>query len=212
MQAVEQGNKTVSIYKSRRVILEQLESQGFDISNYNEFSINEVSIMAQNKQLDMLLENTESKKKVFVKYFLHKGVRDTYIYEMIEDLYNLEQLLTKDDTLIIIAKDDPNSSLQTFLRTIFSNDEIFIIVHSLKRLQLNILEHELVPKHTILNGDELKLFREKYGIKDNSQIPDISRFDPVALAIGLRPQEVCHIKRRSKIAVHGDYYRICIND
>ena len=106
MQAIEQSSKTLSIYKSRHVILEQLESQGFDISNYNEFSINEVNIMAQNKQLDMLLENTETKKKVFVKYFLHKGLRDTYIYEMIEDLYNLEQMLTKDDTLIIVAKDD----------------------------------------------------------------------------------------------------------
>jgi len=212
MQAVEQSSKTLSIYKSRHVILEQLESQGFDISNYNEFSINEVNIMAQNKQLDMLLENTETKKKVFVKYFLHKGLRDTYIYEMIEDLYNLEQMLTKEDTLIIVAKDDPNNSLQTFIKNIFSNDEIFIVVHSLKRLQFNILEHDLVPKHTILSDDEIKEFRQKYGIKTNSQIPEISRFDPVALAIGMRPNQICHINRRSKIAVFGDYYRNCIND
>ena len=151
MQASEQSSKTLSIYKSRHVVLEQLENQGFDISNYNEFSINEVNIMAQNKQLDMLLENTETKKKVFVKYFLHKGLRDTYIYEIIEDLYNLEQILTKGDTLLIIAKDDPNSSLQTFLKAIFSNDEIFIVVQSLKRLQFNILNHELVSLLKIIS-------------------------------------------------------------
>jgi len=212
MQASEQSSKTLSIYKSRHVVLEQLENQGFDITNYNEFSINEVNIMAQNKQLDMLLENTETKKKVFVKYFLHKGLRDTYIYEIIEDLYNLEQILTKDDTLLIISKDDPNSSLQTFLKTIFSNDEIFIVVQSLKRVQFNILNHELVPKHTILTDDEIKEFYEKYGIKTRDQIPGISRFDPVALAIGMRPKQICHILRRSKIAVFGDYYRNCIND
>jgi len=212
MQATEQSSKVLSIFKSREVILQHLERQGYDISNYNEFSINEVNIMTQNKQLDMLLENTETKKKVFIKYFLHKGLRDTYIYEMIEDLYNLEQILSKDDMLIIVAKDDPNSSLQSFLKTIYSNEDVFTVVHSLKRLQFNILEHDLVPKHTILEESELIEFRKKYGITNNSQIPDISRFDPVALAIGMRPGEICHIQRRSKIAVFGDYYRVCIND
>ena len=212
MQATEQSSKVLSILKSREVILQHLERQGYDISNYNEFSINEVNIMTQNKQLDMLLENTETKKKVFIKYFLHKGLRDTYIYEMIEDLYNLEQILSKDDMLIIVAKDDPNSSLQSFLKTIYSNEDVFTVVHSLKRLQFNILEHDLVPKHTILEESELIEFRKKYGITNNSQIPDISRFDPVALAIGMRPGEICHIQRRSKIAVFGDYYRVCIND
>ena len=212
MQATEQSSKVLSIFKSREVILQHLERQGYDISNYNEFSINEVNIMTQNKQLDMLLENTETKKKVFIKYFLHKGLRDTYIYEMIEDLYNLEQILSKDDMLIIVAKDDPNSSLQSFLKTIYSNEDVFAVVHSLKRLQFNILEHDLVPKHTILEESELIEFRKKYGITNNSQIPDISRFDPVALAIGMRPGEICHIQRRSKIAVFGDYYRVCVND
>jgi len=171
-----------------------------------------VNIMNQNKQLDMLLTDTENKKKVFVKYFLLKGLRDTYIYDMIEDLYNLEQILNKGDTLIIIAKDDPNSSLQAFLKTIFSNEDIFIIVHSLKRLQFNILEHELVPKHTILTDEQVTGFKKEYGINNTSQIPEISRFDPVALAIGMRPGKICHIERKSKIAVVGDYYRHCIND
>jgi len=212
MQATEQSSKVQSIYKSREVLLQHLEKQGFDISNYNEFSINEVNIMIQNKQLDMLLENTEKKKKVFIKYFLHKGLRDTYIYEMIEDLYNLEQILSKDDMLIIVAKDDPNSSLQSFLKTIYSNEDVFTVVHSLKRLQFNILDHNLVPKHTILDETDLNEFRKKYGINNDGKIPDISRFDPVALAIGMRPGEICHIQRRSKIAVFGDYYRVCVND
>ena len=212
MQATEQSSKVQSIYKSREVLLQHLEKQGFDISNYNEFSINEVNIMIQNKQLDMLLENTEKKKKVFIKYFLHKGLRDTYIYEMIEDLYNLEQILSKDDMLIIVAKDDPNSSLQSFLKTIYSNEDVFTVVHSLKRLQFNILDHSLVPKHTILDETDLNEFRKKYGINNDGKIPDISRFDPVALAIGMRPGEICHIQRRSKIAVFGDYYRVCVND
>jgi len=212
MQATEQSSKLQNIYKSRLIVLKQLAAQGYDISNYSEFSISEVNIMTQNKQLDMLVTDTEKKRKVFVKYFLHKGLRDTYIYDMIEDLYNLEQILSKDDTLVIITKESPNSSLTAFLKQIYSNENIYIVVHSLKRLQFNILEHDLVPKHTIMAEADVEEFRKTYGITKDTQIPEISRFDPVALAIGMRPKEICHIKRKSKISVVGDYYRICVND
>ena len=40
--------------------------------------------------------------------------------------------------------------------------------------------------------------------------PDISRFDPVARVIGLRPGQVCHIIRPSKTAIEANYYRVCI--
>lgn len=212
MQANEQSSKIVGIYNSRFNVLNQLENQGYDTSNYNEFSINEVNIMSLNKQLDMIIKHGESNKKVFVKYFLHKALRDSYIYEIIEDLFNLESLLDKDDRLIIIAKDDPNQSLISFLKQIYSDEGYFISIISLKRLQYNLLEHEIVPKHRILDDDEKKNFYDKYGIKNNGQIPEISRFDPVAQAIGLKPNDICHIQRRSKISVQGDYYRYCIND
>ena len=50
----------------------------------------------------------------------------------------------------------------------------------------------------------------KYNIIDLIHFPDISRFDPVARAIGLRPGQVCHIVRPSKTAITADYYRICV--
>ena len=50
----------------------------------------------------------------------------------------------------------------------------------------------------------------KYNITDDAQFPDISRFDPVAKIIGIRPGQVCEIIRPSKTAIDGKYYRICI--
>ena len=41
----------------------------------------------------------------------------------------------------------------------------------------------------------------KFNIKDNSQMPGISRFSPVSLAIGIRPGEICEILRKSKTAI-----------
>ena len=51
---------------------------------------------------------------------------------------------------------------------------------------------------------------KKYNITDKVQFPDISRFDPVARAIGLRPGQLCHIIRPSKTSIKANYYRICI--
>ena len=69
----------------------------------------------------------------------------------------------------------------------------------------------LIPNHRKLTSNEAIQMKQKYNITDNAQLPEISRFDPVALAIGLRPGEVCHIQRPSKTAIYGDYYRYCLN-
>jgi len=50
----------------------------------------------------------------------------------------------------------------------------------------------------------------KYNIENDKQLPQISRFDPVAKAILLRPGEVCKIIRYDKISLQNDYYRICV--
>ena len=50
---------------------------------------------------------------------------------------------------------------------------------------------------------------KKYNIVDDSQFPEISRFDPVALAIGIRPNQVCEIERPSPTSIRTYYYRLC---
>ena len=44
---------------------------------------------------------------------------------------------------------------------------------------------------------------------NDTQFPEISRFDPVAQAIGIRPGEVCEILRPSPVSIVAKYYRIC---
>ena len=87
---------------------------------------------------------------------------------------------------------------------------IYIIIQNMKRLQFNILEHTLVPKHRVMLDDEVIIVKTKYNINNNTQFPDISRFDPVAQAICIRPGEICEIIRPSKTAIQAPYYRICV--
>ena len=206
------------IYKSRLVILELMKKQGYDISDYEGFSVNEVNTMKTNNQLDMILEKKESEssdstnkksQKIYIRYYLAKNIRPTNLQEMIDDLFNVEEILTKNDTLLIIIKEEINETLMNALKHIWESDKIFIILQPLKRIQFNILEHILIPPHRVLSLQETITVKNRYNIINDNQFPDLSRFDPVAQAIGIRPGEVCEIIRPSKTAISAPYYRIC---
>lgn len=202
-----------TIFKSRKIILDLMKSRGFDISDYEDFNMNEIHIMAQNKQLDMLLEkinDADQKSKVFIKYHLAKTLRPANIQEYCEDLYDVEEVLSKNDDLIIIIQDTPNDTINNLVKHIWDTEKKMIIVFSIKNLQFNILNHELVPPHNILNDEETKEFNAKYGITSNKQIPEIDRQDPVAKCIGIRPGQICKIVRKSRTAINSEFYRICI--
>ena len=204
------SNSTIiSIYNSRKNLLEILEERGFAIANYSNFSITDVGILTENNQLDMLLGNATTNKKIYVKYYVTKLIKPQNIYDIVEDLFHLESILEKKDDLMIVIKDEPNDTLLENIKDIWVSDKIYISLVNIKRLQFNILKHALVPKHTILNDDEKELFMKKYNILDNSQIPDISYFSPVSIVIGLRPNDVVKIERNSRTSIKSDFYRIC---
>ena len=50
----------------------------------------------------------------------------------------------------------------------------------------------------------------KFNIKQPMQLPEISRFDPQALVMCLRPGDICRFIRNSATAMKYDYYRICV--
>lgn len=203
------SSEITEVFKARDNILKQLEIQGFDTRDYSGSNINEVNSMYNSKQLDMLVETPKTKRKSYVKFHLGKSLRLSNIQEYIEDLFNLENILKTTDNLIIILKDEPNDSLIKIVKNIWEQQNIFIILYYIKRLQFNIIEHQLVPTHRVLTEEERDNIKKKYNIQDNSQVPDISRFSPVALAIGLRPGDMCEIIRPSKTAIMAPFYRIC---
>jgi DNA-directed RNA polymerase subunit H len=204
-----------AVYKSRNILLSLMDAQGYYITDYNGFSVNEVNTMKTNNQLDMILDTAgqtahdETTRKIYIRYYLAKSLRPANLQEIIDDLFNIEEVLTKTDTLFIVVKDEVNETLTNTLKHIWEQDGIFIIIVTLKRLQFNILDHVLVPPHRILSNAEKIAIKTKYNIMDDVQFPDISRFDPVAQAIGIRPGQVCEIIRPSKTAISAPYYRIC---
>jgi DNA-directed RNA polymerase subunit H (RpoH/RPB5) len=197
-----------AVYKSRRTVLDLMKAQGFEISDYENFGISEVNSMEQNNQLDMLVDNGTN--KTYIRYFLNKKISVTNINDMIEDLYVVTETLKKEDTLFIVVREDINDTVTTELVHIWETEGIYIVIENIKRLQFNILEHSLVPKHRVMPEEEVQEKIKKYNLTSRTQFPEISRFDPVAKAICLRPGHVCHILRPSKTAVTADYFRLCV--
>lgn len=212
-----QHNQIVQIYKSRLNILSILESiYEYDISDYNGFSINEVDAMYKNNQLDMLLSNqtvddkTVPIVKTYIKYHLNGTLNEQTLRNIISDLYEYSDTLTNNDCLFIIYDNEPNDSLIKLIKDIYNNDHKFVVVYNVKRLQFNILEHSLVPKVTILSDNEVEEFKTRYNVENTKNMPEISRFDPQAQAICLRPGQICKFIRNSPTCMETPYYRICV--
>jgi DNA-directed RNA polymerase subunit H len=73
--------------------------------------------------------------------------------------------------------------------------------------KVDILKHELVPKHEILSAEEKKDLLEKINATER-QLPKILDSDPVINKIEAKPGDVIKITRKSQTAGETVYYRL----
>jgi len=208
------NSQTISkLFSSRKIILDLAKKRGYDVEDYESFTINEIQILKENKQLDMLLEKVEDgeTKKIYYKYHLVNKLRGPHVQDYIEDLYQIEEILSFDDNLVIVTKDEPNPTLKNLLRMEFTQNKYYVNVYNYHNYLYNVLNNDLVPDHTIISDERKKELAQEYNIISESQWPEISRFDPTALAIGLRPGKVAEITRKSPTALETKYYRLCVS-
>jgi DNA-directed RNA polymerase subunit H (RpoH/RPB5) len=198
------------VYLSRTHLLEILKEQGYNVSNYDHYSLSMIGSMMENKRLDLQLTHT-SGKQVFIKYHLDtKLVIPTVTCSLFDEVDGEPPILKKTDDLIIIAKSDPNDTMIADMNKLWNDSSIYVSVLNIKRLQFNILKHAIVPKHSLLSDEEKIQLFQKYHIQSNADLPTISRYDAVAQVLCMRPGMVCRIDRKSKTAVMTQYYRVCV--
>lgn len=203
-----------SIHKSRDTVIEMMNFQGYDVTEYANSTLTETNAKHTANQLDMLFDKSDDSDKTvhktYVNYHLEKALRPGYIQDIVDDLFHVEEVLQKTDTLMIVTREDTSENVLNSVRHLLEKDGIFLIVVNIKRLQFNILNHSIVPKHRTLTDSEVKAIMSKHNLLKITEFPDINRFDPVAVAIGLRPGRVCEITRPSKTSIEGMYYRVCV--
>jgi len=213
---MESSTLVSELYRSRKNLLDIMDTQNYNVADHLGFSFHEINDMYTNNCLDFELIQNQTNKKAYVKYWLTTALKPSKVHEIIEELYNVtdksDKILEKSDTLILVVKDEPNDTLKDLIKFIYETENIFIVVHNIKRLLFNILKHQAVPPCRILSDEEVEQVKHRYNIIDNSQFPKLSRFDPQALAICFRPGQVIELIRSSKTSCITKYYRICVNE
>ncbi len=76
--------------------------------------------------------------------------------------------------------------------------------------KFNLFDHELVPKHILLNEEEAKEVLNKYDI-EKEMLPKIKESDPAVKEIGAKPGDIIKIIRESYTAGETEFYRVVID-
>ena len=206
-----QSSQVISnLFKSRKILLELMKERGYSISSQENFTENEIRVMAQQKQLDFELETIEKDKKIFIKYLISTKIRNTslknYVTEFLEENPDIDPVSTD---FIIILKEKPNDSLLKVVDDLYNEKQIYINLFYIKNLLFNILKHEYVPDHKIISEEDFKNIKNLYNLSSRYQLPIIHRHDPVSIVLGIRPGEVVKITRPSQTAGQYICYRCC---
>ena len=196
------------VFNSRNHLLDILASTGYATEDYENYPVQQVGDMFETNNLDMSLLHS-SGTKLIVKYYLSSKL-NVCSDEVNQYFEGPVPSLTHRDTLLVIVKNEPNETMINALTTLWNASKNFITVIPIRRLQYNILKHVQVPKHVLLTDEQkADLYRTKM-IRHDSELSVISRFDPVATLLCMRPGMVCRISRKSKTSMLTDVYRVCI--
>ena len=117
------NNLILKLHKSRVNLLKQCESIGYDISEHIDVNTLEVDKLYTNNKLDMIIENNQ-KNKIYIKYsFPTDKKNNTFtkkdLDNLKDELYDVENTLTKNDILIVVMDDEPNDSLITRMKYLY---------------------------------------------------------------------------------------------
>ena len=198
------------IYTSRKNLLKQLTTAGYNVNSY-ECTLSEVYYMDVHNELDFKVSNDVG-HTVIVKYFVGKTIKVSMLQTITSELFTEDGFDPNDNTIIILVDTEPNTSVQDTVKQIYAKENVTFVIYNIKRLLFNIQEHKMVPHHRILSTIEKNEMFEKYVITNpKSELPTISRFDPVALSIFIKPDQVCEITRCTINGIHSKYYRLCVN-
>ena len=75
--------------------------------------------------------------------------------------------------------------------------------------KLNVLDHVMVPDHTIMSEEEVSALLSRYNIS-TVQLPKIFHDDPAVKAIGANADDVIRIVRASHTAGRAEAYRLVV--
>lgn len=218
-------NSNIHIFRSREVILDMVNRRGYDISDYQQYSLedmtnmnNSLTIVSKTQKypptpFDMVCKHKTEDKYMHVRYFFNAKLKVQNIETIIKNMIESESFNTDNDEVICITNDkiSNESMFDNQLDGLFKKMEnsYYTQIFQMNKLIINIMQHELVPEHIIIKNDEKQKLLERFDIASFSQLPIILKSDPVAKFIGMRRGDICKIIRPSETSGRYETYRYC---
>ena len=157
------------LYTSRKVILEMLEKRGFNVDSYKNYTILEIDSMRLNtslkntaevQPLDIVTETNPNGEKALVKYIFTSKIKVSSIASLLLELKESE-VLQEGDTFVLITKDrnigkasGQDTIIESQLEALYNEHKVFVQMFWVDKLITNIMDHEIVPEHSIITQEE----------------------------------------------------------
>ena len=116
---------------------------------------------------------------------------------------NFLRTYKKDINIVIVTS--VGTKARQFIKANYKNTEIF----TEEDMMINLIDHELIPKHEVLSKEETEEFYKVYNMKKRT-MPKLFTGDPVAKYYNMKSNDVVRITRSSETAGKAIFYRLVI--
>lgn len=197
------------LYRVWKTLLTMLSDRGycvpedFNVSNVQEFREKKLPEQSSKETLEFQVTKlVDPEEKLLVVFPSEPKIKVPYIAQTAQRMLREEiqrSLIVANGTLTPTAKQAISDLATHFVLEFFEEKELLV----------NITEHELVPRHLVMNDHDKALLLNRYKLKE-SQLPKIQVSDPIARYLGLKPGQVVKIIRNSETAGKYITYRMAI--
>jgi DNA-directed RNA polymerase subunit H (RpoH/RPB5) len=133
-----------------------------------------------------------------------------------KDLTNIIEFAEKNgynNGIIIVSDSRPSVAVLTSLRRYIGNpDSKLVQIFEIRHLQFDISKHRKVPKHRIIQRDELEAVLKEFHASGPELFPKIDSQDAMAKWIGARPGDVIEVLGLCESSGNNRRYRLCVQD
>lgn len=198
-------SKEKFFFKVRKTAIEMLKDRNYLISQEDEFMpfSDFVNRFEENKINIVAPHDKNENRMAYVYFLLDTPTMSKKDLDRIKSFID-EEYPEKEMNVISIVQEKltPQISKELLLDE-FKNYEMFLA----KQLMFNITRHRLVPKHILLNENEVKEVLNRF-LATKTQMPRLLSSDPVARYYGMKSGDVCKIIRNSQMTGETYYYRL----
>jgi DNA-directed RNA polymerase subunit H (RpoH/RPB5) len=115
--------------------------------------------------------------------------------------------------IIIVSMSRPSETVLASLRTYISNREVPLVqIFELRHLQFNISKHVKVPKHRLVESQEIPDILKACNVDKPNLFRKIDSQDAMAKWIGARPGDVVEVTGMCETSAENKHYLFCMAD